>query len=186
MSRIGKLPIPLPKDVFVQSPAKGIIRVNGPKGELQQRVDSRISVQVVSDTVVVSPDRGRLCQEVRALHGLYRALIHNMVVGVSIGFKRTLELVGVGYKANVDHGFLELNLGYSHDVVVVLPKEIVVETEVVKGKPPLIHLSCIDYQLLGQVAAKIRSLRKVEPYKGKGIRFLNEVIRRKVGKSTKK
>ncbi|MBX9890339.1 MAG: 50S ribosomal protein L6 [Amoebophilaceae bacterium] len=186
MSRIGKLPINLPAGVFVEHMADGAVQVKGAKGVLCQKIDPQIKIEISQDVVnVVTCEGGG--KKVNALHGLYRALIYNMVIGVSVGFKRTLELIGVGYKANVQQGnLLELGLGYSHDVVMVLPEEIVATTELPKGKSPLIHLECIDNQLLGQVAAKIRSLRKVEPYKGKGIRFLGEQVRRKVGKSTKK
>lgn len=185
MSRIGKLPINLPQGVVVETIDEGIVQVQGAKGVLQQRVDPTIQVQVTEGVVQVIPNEEGT-KKSKALHGLYRALIQNMVTGVSLGFKRTLELVGVGYKANIQGQMLELSLGYSHDIVFVLPKEITAVTELPKGQSPLIHLECIDYQLLGQISAKIRSLRKVEPYKGKGIRFLGEKIRRKVGKSTKK
>ena len=185
MSRIGKLPINLPQGVIVENMPDGVVQVKGVKGVLRQQVDPQIRVQVLEGVVTVTPARGN-CKKSNALHGLYRALIYNMVVGVSIGFKRTLELIGVGYKANIQGNLLELSLGYSHDIVLVLPEKITATTELPKGKSPLVHLECIDNQLIGQVAAKIRSLRKVEPYKGKGVRFLGEQIRRKVGKSTKK
>ena len=185
MSRIGKLPIKLPEGVIVEHMPNGVVQVKGNKGVLQQRVDPQIEVQVLEGVVTVTPSEGS-CKKRNALHGLYRALIYNMVVGVSIGFKRTLELIGVGYKANIQCNLLELSLGYSHDIVLVLPEEITATTELSKGKNPLVHLECIDNQLIGQVSAKIRSLRKAEPYKGKGIRFLGEQIRRKVGKSAKK
>lgn len=185
MSRIGKLPIDLPQGVVVEKMATGVIQVKGAKGALQQQIDPSIMVQVSDRVVQVAPVVAD-SKKSKALHGLYRALIHNMVVGVNVGFKRTLELVGVGYKANVQGNLLELSLGYSHDIVLVLPVEVTATTELPKGKNPLVHLECIDNQLLGQVAAKIRSLRKVEPYKGKGVRFLGEQIRRKAGKSTKK
>ncbi|WP_243518615.1 MULTISPECIES: 50S ribosomal protein L6 [unclassified Candidatus Cardinium] len=183
MSRIGKQPINVPPGVVVSAIDGGIIEVKGAKGVLQQQVDPTIMVEISEGLVKVIPVDPK---KSKALYGLYRALIHNMVVGVSVGFKRTLELVGVGYKANVQGKLLELSLGYSHDIVLVLPEEVTVTTELPKGKSPLVHLECIDKQLLGQVAAKIRSLRKVEPYKGKGVRFLGEQVRRKVGKSTKK
>ncbi|WP_419241556.1 50S ribosomal protein L6 [Cardinium endosymbiont of Nabis limbatus] len=183
MSRIGKQPINLPPGVVVSTMDGGIVQVEGAKGVLRQQVDPTIMVEVSEGLVKVIPADP---QKSKALYGLYRALIQNMVVGVSVGFKSTLELVGVGYKANVQGNLLELSLGYSHDIVLVLPEEVTASTELPKGKSSLVHLACIDKQLLGQVAAKIRSLRKVEPYKGKGVRFLGEQVRRKVGKSTKK
>lgn len=186
MSRIGKLPIHCPKGVVVEVLEGGVVAVKGAKGALKQWVDPKIEVKVEGNIVTLVTVDGDTSKKSKALHGLYRALLHNMVIGVSVGFKRTLELVGVGYKANVQGNLLELSLGYSHDIVLVLPKEIVATTELPKGGNPLIHLECIDNQLIGQVASKIRSLRKVEPYKGKGIRFLGEKIRRKIGKSTKK
>ncbi|ROT47370.1 50S ribosomal protein L6 [Candidatus Cardinium hertigii] len=185
MSRIGKLPIHLPPGVVVETLDGGMVQVKGDRGVLQQHIDAAILVQISGAVVKVMPAIED-SRKSKALHGLYRALIYNMVVGVSTGFKCTLELVGVGYKVNVQGKLLELSLGYSHDIVLVLPEPVMATTELLKGKNPLIYLECIDKQLLGQVAAKIRSLRKVEPYKGKGIRFLGEQIRRKVGKSTKK
>lgn len=185
MSRIGKRPISIPQGVSVEVMEGGIVQVQGAKGVLRQKIDPQIAVQVSKGVVTLAPVKGN-CNKSNALHGLYRALIQNMVVGVHSGFKRTLELVGVGYKANLQGNLLELSLGFSHDIVLVLPDEITAATEVPKGKNPLVHLECIDKQLVGQFAAKIRSLRKVEPYKGKGVRFLGEHIRRKVGKSTKK
>ncbi|AWN81749.1 MAG: 50S ribosomal protein L6 [Candidatus Cardinium sp.] len=186
MARIGKKPIPLPQDVEVVPKEGGMVQVSGKKGVLQQWIDPTIGVQVEAGMVRVFPVGEGGTKHCNALHGLYRALLHNMVIGVSMGFKHTLELVGVGYRANLQGNLLELSLGYSHDIVFELPEEIAATTEVAKGKNPLIHLESIDKQLLGQVSAKIRSLRKVEPYKGKGIRFLGERVRRKAGKSTKK
>ncbi|CDG49428.1 50S ribosomal protein L6 [Cardinium endosymbiont of Bemisia tabaci] len=183
MSRIGKQPINLPPAVTISALDGGVIQVKGPKGLLQQQIDSTIMVEISQGLVKLIPVDAK---KSKALYGLYRALIYNMVVGVSVGFKCTLELVGVGYKANVQGSLLELSLGYSHDIALVLPEEVMATAELPKGKNPLVHLECIDKQLLGQVAAKIRSLRKVEPYKGKGVRRLGEVVRRKVGKSTKK
>ena len=183
MSRIGMQPINLPSGVVVSAIDGGIIEVRGPRGLLQQQVAPTITVEVSDRFIKVVPVDPK---KYRAFYGLYRALIYNMVVGVSIGFKRTLELVGVGYKASIQDKLLELSLGYSHDIVLVLPEEVTARTELPKGKSPLVHLESMDKQLLGQVAAKIRSLRKVEPYKGKGVRFLGELVRRKVGKSTKK
>lgn len=185
MSRIGKLPISIPQGVSVEATQEGLVRVQGPKGTLHQRVDPQIALHISQEVVEVVPVQKNGGKS-SALHGLYRALIQNMVTGVTQGFRRTLELVGVGYKANVQGNLLELNLAFSHDIVLVLPKEITAAVEIPKGKNPLIHLESIDNQLVGQFAAKIRSLRKVEPYKGQGIRFLGEYVRRKVGKSTKK
>lgn len=186
MSRIGKLPISLPECVKVSIGADGIVEVQGVRGLLRQAIDPAIQVQVCDGMVTLRPVQANPTKKHRALHGLYRALLYNMVVGVHSGFKRTLELVGVGYKAAIQENLLELSLGYAHDIIIALPAEVKVTTELPKGKNPLIHLECIDKQLLGQIAAKIRSLRKVEPYKGKGVRFLGEQVRRKLGKSTKK
>ena len=183
MSRIGKHPISIPAGVTV-SVKDGVVTVKGAKGELTQSVDARIEVAVEDAQVVVrrySDER----QE-RSLHGLYRALIHNMIVGVSEGFSKTLELVGVGYRASNQGQILELSLGFTHNIFLQLPKEINLETKTERNKNPLIILSSADKQLLGQVCAKIRSFRMPEPYKGKGIRFEGEVIRRKSGKSAGK
>ncbi|AXI24505.1 ribosomal protein uL6 [Cardinium endosymbiont of Sogatella furcifera] len=183
MSRIGKQPIHVPSGVVVSTIDGGIVEVKGAKGILRQQLHPAITVEIAETLVKIIPVD---LKKSKALYGLYRALIQNMVVGVSVGFKSTLELVGVGYKASVQGKLLELSLGYSHDIVLVLPEEVTATAELPKGKSPLVHLACMDKQLLGQVAAKIRSLRKVEPYKGKGVRFLGEQVRRKVGKSTKK
>lgn len=183
MSRIGKHPISIPAGVTV-SVKDGVVTVKGPKGELTQSVDARIEVAVEDAQVVVrrnSDDR----QE-RSLHGLYRALINNMIVGVSEGFTKTLELVGVGYRASNQGQILELSLGFTHNIFLQLPKEINLETKTERNKNPLIILSSADKQLLGQVCSKIRSFRMPEPYKGKGIRFEGEVVRRKSGKSAGK
>ncbi len=183
MSRIGKHPISIPAGVTV-SVKDGVVTVKGPKGELTQSVDARIEVAVEDAQVVVrrnSDDR----QE-RSLHGLYRALINNMIIGVSEGFTKTLELVGVGYRASNQGQILELSLGFTHNIFLQLPKEINLETKTERNKNPLIILSSADKQLLGQVCSKIRSFRMPEPYKGKGIRFEGEVVRRKSGKSAGK
>ena len=183
MSRIGKHPISIPAGVTV-SVKDGVVTVKGPKGELTQSVDARIEVAVEDAQVVVrrnSDDR----QE-RSLHGLYRALINNMIIGVSEGFTKTLELVGVGYRASNQGQILELSLGFTHNIFLQLPKEISLETKTERNKNPLIILSSADKQLLGQVCSKIRSFRMPEPYKGKGIRFEGEVVRRKSGKSAGK
>ena len=181
MSRIGKAPITIPAGVTVTVDKDNVVTVKGPKGTLSQAVEGDITVKVEGNQVVVErPDDER---EHRAKHGLYRALIHNMVVGVSEGYKKEMELVGVGYRANATGQVLELSLGYSHAIYIKFPPEIKVEAKTERNKNPLIILESDDKQLLGQVCAKIRSLRKPEPYKGKGIKFVGEVIRRKSGKS---
>ena len=162
----------------------GVVTVKGAKGELTQNVDARISVAVEGDQVLVSRSSDE--RQERSLHGLYRALIQNMVTGVSEGFSKTLELVGVGYRASNQGQILELSLGFTHSIFLQLPKEINLETKTERNKNPLIILSSADKQLLGQVCSKIRSFRMPEPYKGKGIRFEGEVIRRKSGKSAGK
>ena len=180
MSRIGKAPIEIPAGVTVTVNGD-LVTVKGPKGELSQKVNSDLTVKVEDVHVVVTrPSDDR---EHRAQHGLYRALIHNMVVGVSQGYRKEMELVGVGYRATSEGQVLELSLGFSHAIYIKLPKEVKVEAKTERNKNPLIILESDDKQLLGQVCAKIRSLRKPEPYKGKGIKFVGEVIRRKSGKS---
>ncbi|MFI5148879.1 MAG: 50S ribosomal protein L6 [Bacteroidia bacterium] len=183
MSRIGKLPITLPKGVEV-SVAKSTVTVKGPKGTLSQDVDTAISVEVKDGIVTLS--RPTEQKRHKALHGLYRALIQNMVKGVSEGYKTEQELVGVGYRAAVKGQILELTLGYSHNIMFELPKEIKMATTAEKGKNPTIIMECADKQLIGMVAAKLRSMRKPEPYKGKGIKFVGEQLRRKAGKSAGK
>ena len=180
MSRIGKAPIEIPAGVTVT--VKGnVVTVKGPKGELTQSVNPDLTVKVEDNHVIVSrPSDDR---EHRAQHGLYRALIHNMVVGVSTGYRKEMELVGVGYRATSTGQVLELALGFSHAIYMKLPPEVKVEAKSERNKNPLIILESDDKQLLGQVCAKIRSLRKPEPYKGKGIKLVGEVIRRKSGKS---
>ncbi|MCM1290758.1 MAG: 50S ribosomal protein L6 [Prevotella sp.] len=180
MSRIGKAPIAIPAGVTVQV-KDNVVTVKGPKGELSQEINPNIEVKEEDGHIIVTrPDDTR---ENRAMHGLYRALIHNMVVGVSEGYKKEMELVGVGYRATATGQVLELSLGYSHAIYIKLPKEIKVEAKSERNKNPLIILESADKQLLGQVCAKIRSLRKPEPYKGKGVKFVGEIIRRKSGKS---
>lgn len=181
MSRIGKLPISLPAGVTVNVSANNVVTVKGPKGELKQNVDPDIAIKI--DGPVLLVERPSEQKRHKALHGLYRSLIHNMVVGVSEGFKKVQEVVGVGYKASNDGNVLELALGYSHNIFFELPQEIKLQTINERGKNPTIILESHDKQLLGQVAAKIRSLRKPEPYKGKGIRFQGETLRRKAGKA---
>lgn len=180
MSRIGKAPIEVPAGVSIQV-KDNTVTVKGPKGELSQTINPDIKVEVEDGRILVSrPSDNR---EHRALHGLYRALIHNMVVGVSEGYKKEMELVGVGYRATATGQVLELSLGFSHAIYIKMPKEIKIEAKSERNKNPLIILESDDKQLLGQVCAKIRSLRKPEPYKGKGIKFVGEIIRRKSGKS---
>ncbi len=183
MSRIGKLPISIPSGVTI-SQKDGVVTVKGLKGELTQAVHPDIKIEVKDGEIVVE----RLSDNIahKALHGLYRSLINNMVVGVSEGYKKELELVGVGYRAANTAQVLELSLGYTHSIYMQLPAEIKVETKTERNKNPLIILESADKQLLGQVCAKIRSFRKPEPYKGKGIKFVGEEIRRKSGKSAAK
>jgi len=185
MSRIGKLPISLPTGVEINRNEKtGIVTVKGPLGELQQYVDEAISCNVENGQLILTRPTDQ--KRHKALHGLYRALLNNMVIGVSQGFEIKQELVGVGYRANATDQQLELSLGYSHNLLFEFPPEISVTTISEKGKNPLIILKGIDKQLLGQVANKIRSYRKPEPYKGKGIRFVGEIVRKKAGKSAEK
>jgi len=179
MSRIGKNPVVIPAGVTVEV-ASGIITVKGNKGQLTQEF-SDVTVTVEGDQVQV--DRSSDHKDHRAKHGLYRSLINNMIVGVSEGFTKELELVGVGYRASNQGQKLDLALGYSHNIVLEVASEVVVETISEKGKNPIVRLTSFDKQLLGQVAAKIRGFRKPEPYKGKGVKFVGEVLRRKAGKS---
>ncbi|MGN0223282.1 MAG: 50S ribosomal protein L6 [Muribaculaceae bacterium] len=180
MSRIGKAPIAIPAGVTVEV-KDHVVTVKGKNGSLEQAINPDITVTVEDGHVhVTRPSDDR---EHRALHGLYRALIHNMVVGVSEGYRKEMELVGVGYRATANGQVLELSLGFSHAIYIKLPPEVKVEAKTERNKNPLIILTSDDKQLLGQVCAKIRSLRKPEPYKGKGIKFVGEVIRRKSGKS---
>jgi large subunit ribosomal protein L6 len=180
MSRIGKLPIAIPAGVTVTL-KDDVVTVKGPKGELSQYVNPLITVTVEGNEVIVSRNSDE--KQERAFHGLYRALINNMVVGVSEGYKAELELVGVGYRVSNTGNVMELALGFTHPIFMVLPAEIKVETKTERNKNPLITLESCDKQLLGAVCAKIRSFRKPEPYKGKGVKFVGEVIRRKSGKS---
>ncbi|MBQ8773428.1 MAG: 50S ribosomal protein L6 [Muribaculaceae bacterium] len=180
MSRIGKAPIEIPAGVTV-SVKDNVVTVKGPKGELSQTFNPELTVTVENGQVTIT--RPSDAREHRAQHGLYRALINNMVVGVSTGYRKELELVGVGYRATSEGQVLELSLGFSHAIYIKLPNEVKVEAKTERNKNPLIILESGDKQLLGQVCAKIRSLRKPEPYKGKGIKFVGEVIRRKSGKS---
>jgi large subunit ribosomal protein L6 len=181
MSRIGKLPVNLPKGVTVKISDANVVSVKGPLGELTLTVNNDLKVEVAGNEVILS--RPSESKNHKSLHGLYRALIHNMVVGVSEGYKKELELVGVGYRAEAKGQNLELSLGFSHEVILQLPNEVKVETKTERRANPIITLTCIDKQLIGHVAAKIRSLRPPEPYKGKGIKFVGEQLRRKAGKS---
>ncbi|WP_419802710.1 50S ribosomal protein L6 [Mucilaginibacter sp.] len=184
MSRVGKAPVALPGGVTVSVSNDNLVTIKGPKGSLVQQVDNDISVEQVDGQILVK--RPSEQKRHKALHGLYRSLVNNMVIGVTVGYKLEQELVGVGYRATNTGNTLDLVLGYSHHYVFELPKEIKVTTTAEKGKNPTIILESIDKQLLGQVAAKIRSLRTPEPYKGKGIKFVGEQLRRKAGKSASK
>lgn len=184
MSRIGKAPISIPAGVTITIDNDNLVTVKGPKGELKQAVDSEITVS--QEDGVLTVQRPTEQKRHKALHGLYRSLLNNMVIGVTEGYKISQELVGVGYRASNTGNTLDLVLGYSHHYVFQLPVEITVTTTSEKGQTPKIILESIDKQLIGQVAAKIRSLRAPEPYKGKGIKFVGEVLRRKAGKSASK
>jgi len=184
MSRIGKLPISIPAGVTVSVDANNTVTVKGPKGELKQTVNNPIAVEVKDETVFVT--RPNDDKEVRSQHGLFRSLINNMVIGVSEGYRKEMELVGVGYRAQNNGQILDLALGYTHNIYLMLPEEIKMQTKSERNKNPMIILESCDKQLIGQVCAKIRSFRKPEPYKGKGVRFVGEEIRRKAGKSAGK
>ena len=185
MSRIGKLPISIPAGVTVTL-KDNVVTVKGPKGELTQFVNPAINVEIENGQVVLKENEKEMLDNQKqrhAFHGLYRALINNMVVGVSQGYKKELELVGVGYRASNNGNIIDFSLGYTHSIIMQLPAEIKVETKSERNKNPFIILESCDKQLLGLVCAKIRSFRKPEPYKGKGIKFVGEEIRRKSGKS---
>ena len=184
MSRIGKKPVSIPAGVTVTVGSGNVVTVKGPKGELKESVDPDIKVEVKDGLVEI----GRPTDQIRhrAMHGLYRSLIANQVKGVTEGYKKNLELVGVGYKASNQGNLLDLSLGFSHNIVFEIPKELKIATSQEKGQNPIISLEGIDKQLLGQVAAKIRGLRKPEPYKGKGVKYVGEFIRRKAGKAAGK
>ncbi len=183
MSRIGKKPITIPAGVTV-SVKDSVVTVKGPKGTLTQEVDRDIIVEVAADEVIVKRPTEQIRH--RAMHGLYRSLIANLVKGVTEGYKKELELVGVGFKAANTGNVLDLALGYSHNIIFEIPKELTVSTTTEKGQNPKIFLESADKQLIGQVAAKIRGLRKPEPYKGKGVRYADEIVRRKAGKAAGK
>src|SRR5574344_883622 len=185
MSRIGKLPINIPSGVTV-SQKENIVTVKGPKGEMSQKIDPSIIMNVADGQITFTIDEKNADVDVKqkqAMHGLYRSLINNMVLGVSEGYKKELELVGVGYRVSNAGQLLDLSLGFTHNIYLQLPAEIKVETKSERNKNPLIILESADKQLLGQVCAKIRSFRMPEPYKGKGIKFVGEEIRRKSGKT---
>ena len=184
MSRIGKNPVTITDGVNVTVSPENVITVKGPKGELKQTIDRDIKVEVKDGKVEFVRPTDQIRH--RAMHGLYRSLVNNMVKGVTEGYSKKLELVGVGFKAANQGNVLDLALGYSHNIIFEIPKELKVTTSQEKGQNPMITLESIDKQLLGQVAAKIRSLRKPEPYKGKGVKFAGEVLRRKAGKAAGK
>ncbi len=181
MSRIGKLPISIPGGVTVSVAKDNTVTIKGPKGELSQKVDADLQVKVENNILEVA--RPTEQKRHKAMHGLYRALLQNMVIGVSQGYTIQQELVGVGYKAEAKGQILEMSLGYSHDIHLQIPKEVKVEAKTERRSNPIITLTCADKQLIGQVAAKIRSLRAPEPYKGKGIKYVGEQLRKKAGKS---
>jgi large subunit ribosomal protein L6 len=184
MSRIGKKPVVLTKGVTASvSPANELI-VKGPKGELRQPIDRDIKVKIEGETIIIERPTDQIRH--RAMHGLYRSLVANMVTGVTAGFKRELELVGVGYRATVTGQNIDLALGFSHNIIFEVPKEVKAAAVAEKGQNPRIILESNDKQLLGQIAAKLRSLRKPEPYKGKGVRYSDEIVRRKAGKAAGK
>ena len=184
MSRIGKAPVTIPNGVTVTVGSDNVVTVKGPKGELKETIDRDIKVEVKDNEINFVRPTDQIRH--RALHGLYRALVNNLVKGVTEGYTKKLELVGVGFKAANSGNVLDLALGYSHNIIFEVPKELKVATAQEKGQNPMITLEGIDRQLIGQVAAKIRGLRKPEPYKGKGVRYSDEFIRRKAGKAAGK
>lgn len=184
MSRIGKAPINFPANVTIDISKSNLVKVKGPKGELSQQVDADLTMEIEDGSLEVK--RPTEQKRHKAIHGLYRSLINNMVVGVTDGYSKTMELIGVGYRCANTGNLLELSLGYSHPIYFNVPSEIKVETSMEKGAPPTIVLTGIDKQLIGQIAAKIRAFRAPEPYKGKGVRFKGEIIRRKAGKTASK
>jgi len=184
MSRIGKQPVIIPAGVTVTVGKDNVITVKGPKGELKESIDRDITVEVKENEIVLTRPTDQI--RPRAMHGLYRALLANLVKGVTDGFERKLELIGVGFKAANSGNTLDLALGYSHNIIFEVPKELSVATQQEKGQNPIITLQGTDKQLIGQVAAKLRSLRKPEPYKGKGVRYVGEVVRKKAGKAAGK
>jgi large subunit ribosomal protein L6 len=184
MSRIGKAPVAIPAGVTVSVGSDNVVTVKGPKGELKQPIDRDIKVEVKDGQIIVTRPTDQIRH--RALHGLSRALVSNLVKGVTDGYTKKLELIGVGFKAANTGNVLDLALGYSHNIIFEIPKELKLATEQLKGQNPTITLEGTDRQLIGAVAAKIRSLRKPEPYKGKGVRYQGEVVRKKAGKAAGK
>jgi len=184
MSRIGKKPVEFPKGVTITIGTDNVVTVKGPKGELKQAVDRDIKLEVKDSTLELVRPTDQIRH--KAMHGLYRSLVSNMVKGVTEGYVKQMELVGVGFKAASTGNILDLALGYSHNIIFEIPKELKVATSQEKGQNPIITLEGVDKQLIGQVCAKIRGLRKPEPYKGKGVKFKGEVLRRKAGKSAGK
>jgi large subunit ribosomal protein L6 len=184
MSRIGKKPITIPAGVTITIGDGNLVTASGPKGKLSQKIDS--DMKLTLEDGVLTVERPSEQKRHKALHGLYRSLLNNLIIGVNQGYKNELELVGVGYKATNNGNIIDFSLGYSHNIYLIVPSEIKVETKMEKGKNPIVILETVDKQLLGLVSAKIKSLRKSEPYKGKGIRFVGEVIRRKAGKTAGK
>ena len=184
MSRIGKAPVTIPNGVTVSVGSDNVVTVKGPKGELKESIDRDIKVEVKDNEINFVRPTDQIRH--RALHGLYRSLTSNMIKGVTEGYKKKLELIGVGFKASNQGNVLDLSLGYSHNIIFEVPKELKVVTSQEKGQNPMISLEGIDHQLLGQVAAKIRGLRKPEPYKGKGVRYVGEFVRKKAGKAAGK
>lgn len=184
MSRIGKQPVVIPAGVTFSVSAENVVTVKGPKGELHQAIDRDINVELKDGQVIFTRPTDQIRH--RAMHGLYRALVGNLVKGVTDGYKKELELVGVGFKAANTGNILDLALGYSHNIIFEIPSELKVSTTTEKGQNPKIFLEGIDKQLIGQVAAKLRSLRKPEPYKGKGVKYAGEILRRKAGKAAGK
>ncbi|MDP3394944.1 50S ribosomal protein L6 [Sediminibacterium sp.] len=184
MSRIGKQPVVVPAGVTITVSADNVLTVKGPKGQLTQNIDRDITIEVKEGEVVFTRPTDQIRH--RAMHGLYRSLVNNMVKGVTEGYKKELELVGVGFKAANTGNLLDLALGYSHNIIIEIPSELKVSTTTEKGQNPKVFLEGIDKQLIGQVAAKLRSLRKPEPYKGKGVKYAGEILRRKAGKSAGK
>lgn len=185
MSRIGNKPIKMPAGVTISVDSDNLVTAKGPKGELSQKIDRDMKIEIAGDGEL-RVSRPTEQKRHKALHGLSRSLVNNIVIGVSEGYKRELELVGVGYKATNTGNVLDLSLGYSHNIYFVVPPEIKVTSEMLKGKNPTVTFEGIDKQLIGLVAAKLKSLRKIEPYKGKGIRFVGEQVRRKAGKTAAK
>jgi large subunit ribosomal protein L6 len=184
MSRIGKQPVIVPAGVAITISADNVLTVKGPKGQLTQNIDRDITIEVKEGEVIFTRPTDQIRH--RAMHGLYRSLVNNMVKGVTEGYKKELELVGVGFKAANTGNLLDLALGYSHNIIIEIPSELKVSTTTEKGQNPKVFLEGIDKQLIGQVAAKLRSLRKPEPYKGKGVKYAGEILRRKAGKSAGK